>query len=496
MKSASRVNPVVFGSAVLAIGVYFFYFTGGGLHTGFTHDDLMNLWRAWRDPLPHILLENVLFFLYPLDYRPMGSLFYHVFYDAFGLNPLPYRICMLVFLLANIGLVYAFARRIARSREIGGITALLHGYHIGFVPLYRNTGTCFDILCGFFYFSALAWYLRIRQQERLLRPLEYAGVLGLFIFSLDAKEIAVTLPVAIGLYELLYHPPQGFKPRVLISWLTREGGVMCWGAGMDLAFLIGKIYWTNGIGRTVSPYMVTINFGTFMRGLRHDLDEVFITWGTQALREPNLAILLLLLFLFAWRSRLPHFRYGLLFWLIGVLPVAFIPTRSIYAIYIPLAGFDLCAATLLVEAREWLWRGLQRRAHLAGRLGTRQILTFILLLVVLSRYYSAHGARFYTWLDEQSHQITTVIDELRAQLPSAKKGAQMLFMKDPFPNVLAVEWATVFITHLLYRDHTIQPDRLWRMAAPPDAERMKQYDYIFTMEGPKDKEKLVMVTRR
>jgi hypothetical protein len=52
------------------------------------------------------------------------------------------------------------------------------------------------------------------------------------------------------------------------------------------------------------------------------------------------------------------------------------------------------------------------------------------------------------------------------------------------------------VTHLLYRDKDIQPDRLWKMPEPPDAAHMKQYDYIFTVAGEKDGEKLVMVAPR
>jgi hypothetical protein len=48
------------------------------------------------------------------------------------------------------------------------------------------------------------------------------------------------------------------------------------------------------------------------------------------------------------------------------------------------------------------------------------------------------------------------------------------------------------VTHLLYRDKGIQPDRLWKMPEPPDAAHMQQYDYIFTV----DEEKLVMLAPR
>jgi|HubBroStandDraft_1064217.scaffolds.fasta_scaffold45533_1 hypothetical protein len=500
MKTASKVNPVVFVSAALAIAVYFFILSDGGLRTGFSHDDLMNMWRAWQDPLPHILKENLFFFLYPSDYRPLGTLFYHVFYNAFGLDPMPYRVGMLVFLLANIYLVYAFARRISQSREIGAVTALLHAYHTGFTPLYRNTGTCYDILCCFFYLSALVWYLRIRQQDRLLRPVEQIGILSLLICALDAKEIAVTLPVLIGVYELLYHPPSGYKPRILISWLLRDASVACWGMLIDLAFIFGKIYRTNGIGHTTAEYTVRINLVAFMQGMRHDLDEVFITWGTDVFRPRNLAILLLLLFLFAWRSRLAYFRFALLFWLVGVLPVEFLPSRSIYAIYIPLAGFDLCAATLFIETRDWLWRGAQRLAPLPDLLGLRQILTFVVLLLLLSRIYYLKGAKLDNWEYQQSRQIGSILDSLRNQLPTAKKGAHMLFLKDPFEKVPGTEWATAFVTQLFYRDNGIHPDRLWKMREPPDAAQMRQYDYIFTVvvapDGANSQEKLVLLAPR
>ena len=78
----------------------------------------------------------------------------------------------------------------------------------------------------------------------------------------------------------------------------------------------------------------------------------------------------------------------------------------------------------------------------------------------------------------------------------AKKGAHVLFLKDPFEKHLGADLATAFITQLLYRDTSIQADRLWQMPKPPDAARMKQYDYIFTTTVAKDGEKLVMLAPR
>src|SRR3954469_15644411 len=80
-----------------AIAVYFYWLSRGGLRTKFSHDDMMNMYRAWLEPLPQLLKENVCFFLYPLSYRPFGGLFYHVFFDLYDLHPLPYRIFLLLF---------------------------------------------------------------------------------------------------------------------------------------------------------------------------------------------------------------------------------------------------------------------------------------------------------------------------------------------------------------------------------------------------------------
>lgn len=481
----------------LAICVYFLWLSGaGGIRTGFSHDDLMNTYRAWRETLPQLLKENVCFFLYPTSYRPAGGVFYHVLFEFFGFNALPYRLCLLLFLLANIYLAYAVARRLSGSREIAALTAVLHSYHVGFVPLYRNTGTCYDILCCFFYLAALLYYIRIRQQGRFLRPLEQLTFLGLFVLALNSKEIAVTLPLLIGIYEVLYHPPAAFRFARLLTWVVHEGRLMLWGGLFNAAFLIGKLYGPNGMARDVGQYRPKIRLSTLVHSIQHDLNEIFTTWGTTWLSVRLVVVLLLVLFLIAWRSKIPHFRFALFFWLTGILPVAFIPQRGIYAIYIPLLGFDLCVATLAIQARELLWRAGERLLHrtptaaVPGQPKLRQIGTFALILLSLAWIYDFRGAHAPTWMDEQSVKIKAFTDQLRGELPQAKIAAHILFEKDPFANAYNSEWGTVFIAQLLYRDPRIEPDRLWKMPQPPDAQRMSQYEYVFTL----DQDRLVLVS--
>jgi len=106
-------------------------------------------------------------------------------------------VCFL-FLCANICLTYGFARRLTGSREVAALACLLHAYHGSSAGLAYNSGTCFDTFCFFFYMGALTYYISIRRRGGSPRLWQIALLLCLYVAALDAKEMAVTLPVILG----------------------------------------------------------------------------------------------------------------------------------------------------------------------------------------------------------------------------------------------------------------------------------------------------------
>lgn len=223
-------SRAVSGLVTIYITTYFLAFTRFSLWSEFTGDDLMNLYFAWLQPYRAMLGDVLLFFRWTPNYRPLGALAYKVSFALFDFNLLPLRIFSLGVLAANVFLVYAVARRLTRSREIGVLAALIHAYHFGFSALYCNTGTIYDILCFFFYFSAFLYYLRARRENAYLSPLQLLSLSGLYILALDSKEMAVTLPVLLVFYEVLYNRPSSLKVRVLGLWAVREARA-AWLAG-------------------------------------------------------------------------------------------------------------------------------------------------------------------------------------------------------------------------------------------------------------------------
>src|SRR4029453_11006164 len=196
----------------------FLHFSFPGLRGGFREDEMMNMGICWRAGALRSLLANVAFWklfsipggaLYDLPlylYRPGGALYYLPLYHFFNLDPLPYRIVQISILAASIPLVYYLSRCLTSSRSVAFLTVLALCYHPLLANLVFVGAFIYDVLCGFFYFAALTYYIHIREKEQRLHPLQLLGFLALYVCALNSKEMAVTLPVIVLVYELLKYP--------------------------------------------------------------------------------------------------------------------------------------------------------------------------------------------------------------------------------------------------------------------------------------------------
>ena len=182
----------------------FLYFALPALHGGFRGDEMMNMAIYWNSGMLKSLWANVMF--WTTFYRPGGALYYLPLYHFFALDPLPYRIVQISILAASIPVVYYLSRCLTSSQSVAFLTVLVLCYHPRLADLVFIGAFIYDVLCGFFYFAALAYYIHIRQKEQRLHPLQLFGFLALYVCALNSKEMAVTLPVIVLVYELLKCP--------------------------------------------------------------------------------------------------------------------------------------------------------------------------------------------------------------------------------------------------------------------------------------------------
>ncbi len=139
-------------------------------------------------------------------YRPISSTSFFIDYliwgaNAFGFhltNIILFSFCALFVGLITLELTGSFGNR------IGAVAAIWAGLLFAVYPLHPEATAWaigrVDLLCGVFYFASVFCYMRFR----LLHEKGYFfAALACFLLSFASKEMAVSLPIVIALYELL-----------------------------------------------------------------------------------------------------------------------------------------------------------------------------------------------------------------------------------------------------------------------------------------------------
>ena len=399
----------------------FLAFAGDGLRGYFTPDDMMNLYGACFRRLAE-------------SDRPVGALFYRALFTAFGLNPLPYRIACFVILSANLALLYVLCLKLSGSREVAALACLLGAYHAHLADLYYSTGTVYDLLCFLFYFGALALYIQVRERALPWRIL----VLALYLCALGAKEMAVTLPLFLAIYDLIYYPP---APRLASAfrWAARELRRLWPFALLTAAFILYK---TTGPARMTAnaDYLPSFSWQVLTANWRHYSYDLF--YG--AIQFTGLRIVLLwvvvLALVLALRKR--DLRFAACVILLGILPVVLIAERGFYAIYLTLPGWYLLAAQSLTTAR-------QRLLPRAG--AAAPALLFLLVAACLVPLHWRQKPRGNSWVAEAYESVRCTLQPLAHY--AVPRGGKVLVLNDPYPaddNILLAMFRITF------RDESIQ----------------------------------------
>ena len=440
---------------IASIAVYFFCLAGRGLKADFTPDDLMNCYRGFAHPLSHWLTANLLFFQPPT--RPLGQLFYGLLFHFAGLNPLPYRIVCFAFMTANLWLTYLLASRLTGSRRVGSVASLLIAFHGSFGGLYYNTGTSYDVFCFFFYLTALLYYVRIRQAGGYPSWGQTALVVCLYVLALNSKEMAVTFPVMIGVFELVYYGRGG--------WLLRNS--VLYSIGILTAIYIAVT--SRGPDSLVAlpSYHPHISAQAYLLTTRQYLNNLI--YSVNGFDNVRTVALFSTLAAIAWLLRDRTLKFCWWFILIGALPIAFIDPRGLYAYYIPMAGLATFLAILIVKAV----RRIENPMACAA--------LFTACAATLAIIHVQNGALDVEHILAEQRHIRDVITQMQNLCPTLPKGGRILFIQDPFENM---EWNSVFLVRLLYRDDSLEIDRVAMLKSPP-APAYEGYREVLTFENGK-----------
>ena len=129
------------------------------------------------------------------SYRPLTTLSYYLLYAAFGLSPWGYHLVSLLLHLSCSLLVYTLGWGLYARKKPALLAALVFAVH----PVLSEAVNCIsyneDLLAGLFFLLALWLYLRFGKWG-------YWGSLVFYLAGLLSKEMAITLPAVIVLWDL------------------------------------------------------------------------------------------------------------------------------------------------------------------------------------------------------------------------------------------------------------------------------------------------------
>jgi len=218
--------------------------------------------------------------------------------------------------------------------------------------------------------------------------------------------------------------------------------------------------------------------------LRHYVDAFQNYAGKLFYKEewftPSIGLgLLLALLVIAWVWKLPHLKLSLLILALGILPIAFITPRGGFVLYIPMFGWALFGATLLVSLRTLARIAVMSigglplavcRLIASASFRADQAILFAVVALGLGWVHRSHYDP--EWLGREN-KLQSSVERVRRLHPTLPKGAKLLFLNEPFETE---GWKLGGLLQLAYEDRNLDVQILPRLNPQPDP---LGFDYIF-----------------
>lgn len=156
-------------------------------------------------------------------YRPLVVISHTINYAVGGLNPAVYRITNLLFHIGTAFLLYLTVEAVLSNFYIAFASSLIFAVHPFNSEAVNYIVARSSLMSGFFYLLAFYCWVKFRRQRiegfsNFLPLTSFFYICSLLAFSLGmlSKEVVITLPIALWVYDLYFVHPR----RVVLKWRT------------------------------------------------------------------------------------------------------------------------------------------------------------------------------------------------------------------------------------------------------------------------------------
>lgn len=362
MRIRKKIN---YYSLLLALAVIAQLIYLNSLSNQFTYDDEFTIVsnyfiKSWKH-LPLLFTRKYFEYSGELSYRPVVTLSYFLDYALWQLNPFGFHLTNSLLHTLNTILLFSLFMQLFNRRAASFIAALIFSCH----PLLSETVDVIsyreDLLGATFFITAFFLYLKVSKGERRFIPVYCASVVC-YLFSVFSKEMAITLPLFLFLYDLILTKKTSLSYRLIHYY----PGYMFVGA---VYFMIRFLILHNPIESHVSypGDSIFVNFLTMSKVLASYIKLFFFPFNlcadyvvtySHSLLDTSFILSSLLLssvIIIAYRlffySRIAFFSVVWPF--ISLLPVLnIVPIENIMAeryLYLPILGFCLISGIVLAR---------------------------------------------------------------------------------------------------------------------------------------------------
>ncbi len=409
--SASHLLPI----AILALVSLVVYFNS--LTNGFVYDDYATIVENKYIQHPGKNLPSLFSRSYfnmasgEASYRPVATLSYYLIYSIGELNATYYHLFSVLLHALNVILVYLLSNLIIKNRYSALIAGLLFACHPALTEAVDAISYNEDLLAAAFFFMAFICYAGIKTGEVKSCIKVYGLSLFSFLLALLSKEMAITLPAVIFLYDLAIRDAGGRSFSLTSILHTIKDRIYFYSGyvAVGLFYLYLRFVAFYHPGESIKPF-----YGSLIERIIYlpahifsfiklavfpaDLNADYVFSYPGGFFETNNLIGLVVVsglvagsFFIYKKSKVIFF--GLWWFLICLSPVYnLIPLFNPFAdryLYIPLVGFCVAVAVVL---NDFLKSRLSRpRAS--------SMITLILVIIIVGLYSTATIARNRDWKD-------------------------------------------------------------------------------------------------
>jgi len=409
--SASHLLPVTI-LALVSLVVYF-----NSLTNGFVYDDFATIVENKYIQHPGKSLPSLFSRSYfnvasgEASYRPVATLSYYLIYSIGELNATYYHLFSVLLHALNVILVYLLANKIIKNRYSALIAGLLFACHPALTEAVDAISYNEDLLAAAFFFLAFICYTAINTGEVKSCIKVYVLSLISFLLALLSKEMAITLPATIFLYDLAFRDADGrsFSLKLILRSIKDRIYFYSGYLAVGLFYLYLRFGAFYHPGESIKPF-----YGNLIERIIYlpahiysfiklavfpaDLNADYVFSYPDGFFETNNLISLVVLaglvaasFVIYKKSKAIFF--GVWWFLFTLFPVYnLIPLFNPFAdryLYIPLLGYCVVVAVVL---NDFLKSRLSRPRTLA-------IITPILVIFIVGLYSTVTIARNRDWKD-------------------------------------------------------------------------------------------------